>query len=385
MSRKIVVITGTRAEYGLLYHLLKDLQNHREVELQLIVTGAHLSRKHGYTVQQIEDDGFPISAKVDMQLNGDGSVDIARSMGICTSEMAKVFEQLQPDIVVILGDRYEMLAAASAALVMCVPIAHIHGGESTEGVIDEAIRHSITKMSHVHFVSTDAYRRRVIQLGEQPETVHLVGALGVDAIKKTVLLDRAELEKSLDFKLGKKNLLITFHPVTLENSESPKQMEKLLAALSGFPDTGLIFTMPNADAGGDKIREMVRDFVAEHKNSCAYDSLGQQRYLSCVAAVDAVVGNSSSGIIEVPSLKKPTINIGSRQNGRIKAASIIDCAPERNSILAALHKAFSKEFQESISNTENPYGVGDSSKKITDILLSVKLDNILKKRFFNLS
>ncbi len=385
MSRKIAVITATRAEYGLLYHLLKDLQKRDDVVLQLVVTGAHLSHKYGYTVQQIEKDGFPISAKVDMQLDGDGPVEVAHSMGICTGEMAKVFEQLRPDIVVILGDRYEMLAAASAALVMCVPIAHIHGGESTEGLIDEAIRHSITKMAHVHFVSTAAYRDRVIQLGEQPATVHLVGALGVDAIRKTPLLNRAELEKSLDFKFAEKNLLITFHPVTLENAEVSQQMEELLAALAKLKGTGLIFTMPNADVGGHIIMEMIREFVATHKNASVYDSLGQQRYLSCVALVDAVAGNSSSGIIEVPSFMKPTINIGNRQDGRIKAESVIDCEAQLDSILAALSKAYSPEFQKSMQHIENPYGNGDSCQKIMDVLLSVNLDNILKKHFFDIA
>jgi|CXWL01.1.fsa_nt_gi GDP/UDP-N,N'-diacetylbacillosamine 2-epimerase (hydrolysing) len=384
MSRKIAVVTGTRAEYGLLYHLMRELQNQPDVQFQLIVTGAHLSHDYGYTVKQIEADGFPISAKVDMQLSGDAPAHIARSMGICTGEMAKIFAQLKPDIVVILGDRYEMLATATAAMVMCVPIAHIHGGESTEGLIDEAIRHSLTKMAQIHFVSTNTYRDRVIQLGEQPASVHLVGALGVDAIRKTVLLSRDELEKSLDFKLGKKNLLITFHPVTLENNSGREQMEDLLSALSELSDTQLIFTMPNADAGGHGLMEMINNFVSKHKNARAYSSLGQQRYLSCVALVDAVVGNSSSGIIEAPSFKKPTINIGNRQSGRVKAESVIDCEPSKNSILAALQKAYSQEFQASLAIVENPYGNGDSCKKIVDTLISVDLVDILKKQFFDI-
>ncbi len=385
MSRKIAVVTGTRAEYGLLYHLMRELQNKPDVQFQLIVTGAHLSPEHGYTVSQIEADGFPIAAKVDIQLSGDAPIDIARSMGICVSEMAKVFAQLQPDIVVILGDRYEMLATATAAMVMCVPIAHIHGGESTEGLIDEAIRHSITKMAQIHFVSTDIYRNRVIQLGEQPETVHLVGALGVDAIRKTALLSRDELEKSLDFKLGKKNLLITFHPVTLESNSGRGQMEELLSALSKLSDTHLIFTMPNADAGGREIMGMIDNFLGKHKNARAYSSLGQQRYLSCVALVDAVVGNSSSGIIEAPSFKKPTINIGNRQSGRVKAESVIDCEPKKDAILAALQKAYSQEFGARLASVQNPYGSGDSCKKIVEMLISVDLENILKKKFFDIS
>lgn len=385
MSRKIAVITGTRAEYGLLYYLMRDLQNNKNAQLQLIVTGAHLSHDHGYTVKQIEDDGFPIAAKVDMQLGGDAPVDIARSMGVCTSEMAKVFAELKPDIIVILGDRYEMLAAASAALVMNVPIAHIHGGESTQGAIDEAIRHSITKIAQIHFVSTDVYRKRVIQLGENPQAVHLVGALGVDGIKKTPLLNREEIEKSLDFKFAKKNLLITFHPVTLENKTSTQQMEELLAALSEFNDTQLIFTMPNADAGGLALMEMINNFVKQNKNAHVYSSLGQQRYLSCLALIDVVIGNSSSGIIEAPSFKKATINIGSRQLGRIKADSVIDCEATKPSILAALHKAYSPEFQAILPSVKNPYEGENTCEKIINILLSTDLSNILAKQFFDIT
>lgn len=384
MPRKIAVITGTRAEYGLLYWLMRDLQNQPDAQLQLIVTGAHLSHRHGYTVKQIEADGFHIDARVDMEIDGDKPTDIARTMGICTAEMAKVIERLKPDIVVILGDRYEMLAAATAAMVMCIPIAHIHGGESTVGLIDEAIRHSITKMAQIHFVSTDIYRNRVIQLGENPGSVHMVGALGMDSIKRTKLLSRAELEESLGFKLGEKNLLVTFHPVTLENESGRGQMDELLAALSELKDTHIIFTMPNADAGGQALIEMVEDFVRHNGNARAYNSLGQQRYLSCLEFVDAVIGNSSSGIIEVPSFKKPTINIGNRQGGRVKAQSVIDCEPTRDSIKTALKKAYSQEFQKQLATFENPYGNGGSSEKITAMLLSVDLKNILQKEFFDI-
>lgn len=382
--RKIAIITGTRAEYGLLYHLMRELENHPDIEFQLIVTGTHLSHEHGYTVKQIEADGLSIAVKVDIELTDDTSIGIARSIGICTHKMAIAFEQLKPDMVIILGDRYEMLATASAAMVSCIPIAHIHGGESTEGVIDEAIRHSITKMAHIHFASTNIYRNRIIQLGEQPASVHIVGALGVDAIKKITLLSRVELEKSLNFNFGKKNLLITFHPVTLQNAAAPKQMEELLAALSELQDTNLIFTMPNADAGGRALTEMISNFVKQYPNSCAYSSLGQLRYLSCLAQVDAVIGNSSSGLIEVPSFKKPTINIGNRQLGRVKAESVVDCEPSKQSILAALHKIYSPEFLASISSVKNPYEISNSCEKIMKILLSVDLSNILEKHFFDI-
>jgi GDP/UDP-N,N'-diacetylbacillosamine 2-epimerase (hydrolysing) len=384
MPRKIAVITGTRAEYGLLFWLMRELQNAQDAELQLIVTGAHLSQAHGYTVKQIKADGFPISSQVDIKLNDDSPVGIAASMSICTAEMAQTFERLQPDIVVILGDRYEMLATASAALIMGIPIAHIHGGEATEGAVDESIRHAITKMSQLHFTSTDTYRNRVIQLGENSGNVYNFGAPGVEAIKRTKLLSREELEKSLGFALGKKNLLVTFHPVTLESEESGEQMQQLLTALAGLSDTQVIFTLPNADAGNSGLVAMIHDFAKTHQFIHVFSSLGQQRYLSSMQFVDAVVGNSSSGIIEAPSFKKPTINIGNRQQGRIKSVSVIDCEPVTKAISAALEKVYSPEFQATLKTVKNPYEGSDTSKKIVDILLSTDLKNIQKKRFFDI-
>lgn len=382
--RKIAVITGTRAEYGLLRLLIQAIHNHPDLELQLIATGSHLSPEFGRTYTEIEKDGVPITRKVEMLLSSDTGAGIAKSMGLGMIGFADAFSELKPDIVLVLGDRFEIFSAVSAAMSAQIPVAHLYGGELTEGAIDEAIRHCITKMSHLHFVSTDIYRNRVIQLGEQPKTVHNVGSLGVDAISKISLLSRSELEKSLDFKLAQKNLLITFHPVTLENATASQQMAELLDALAELVDTNLIFTMPNADAGGRVLISMVNDFVAQHENTRAYTSLGQLRYLSCVAQMNAVVGNSSSGLIEVPSFKKPTINIGDRQKGRIKADSVIDCEPIKSSITKALNKAYSPEFQESIASLKSPFGSGGTVEKIIDILLSTDLSNILKKHFFDI-
>lgn len=383
-ARKIAVVTGTRAEYGLLRLLIQTIHNHPDLELQLLVTGSHLSPEFGLTYKEIEKDGVPITRKIEMLLSSDTGAGISKSMGLGMIGFADAFSELKPDIVLVLGDRFEIFSAVSTAMSAQIPVAHLHGGELTEGLIDEAIRHCITKMSHLHFVSTDIYRNRVIQLGEQPKTVHNVGSLGVDAISKISLLNRSELEQSLDFKLAKKNLLITFHPVTLENATASQQMGELLESLAELVDTNLIFTMPNADAGGRVLIAMVNDFVAQHENARAYTSLGQLRYLSCVAQMDAVVGNSSSGLIEVPSFKKPTINIGDRQKGRIKADSVIDCEPAKSSITKALNKAYSSEFQASITSLESPFGSGGTAEKIIDILIAVDLDDILKKQFFDI-
>ena len=317
--RKICIITGTRADYGLLRWVIQGIKDDPELTLQIIATGMHLSPEFGLTYQAIEQDGFQIDRKVEMLTSSDTAVGIAKSMGLGLIGFADALHELQPDLIVVLGDRFEIFAAVSAALVARIPVAHLHGGEATEGLIDEAIRHAITKMSHLHFVATEAYRQRVIQLGEQPDHVFLVGGLGIDNIKRLPLLDRATLEASLDFKLGYKNLLITFHPVTLETATAASQMEELLAALAELKDTQLIFTLPNADTDGRALIKMVEQFVVQHPNARAYTSLGQLRYLSCIAQVDGVVGNSSSGLAEVPSFKKGTINIGDRQRGRFGA------------------------------------------------------------------
>ena len=338
MTRKICVITGTRAEYGLLRWVMQGIKDDPDLTLQITVTGMHLSPEFGLTYQAIEQDGFQIDRKVEMLTSSDTPVGIAKSMGLGLIGFADALDELQPDLIVVLGDRFEIFAAVSAALVARIPVAHLHGGETTEGAFDEALRHSITKMSHLHFVAAEEYRKRVIQLGEYPDHVFNVGGLGIDNILKLNLLEKDELEKSLDFKLGKKNLLITFHPVTLEHGTSANQMVELLSALEKLEETHLIFTMPNSDTDGRVLFQMIVEFVSKHPHAKAFTSLGQLRYLSCIKYVDGVVGNSSSGLAEVPSFKKGTINIGDRQKGRLKAVSVIDCEPNKISINNTIHK-----------------------------------------------
>ena len=385
MTRKICVVTGTRAEFGLLRWLMQHIQHEPELELQVLATGMHLSPEFGLTYREIEQAGFLINAKVEMLLSADTATAVTKSMGLGLIGYADAYERLTPDLIVVLGDRFEIFAATAAAMIAGIPVAHLHGGETTEGAFDEAIRHSITKMSHLHFVAAEVYKRRVIQLGEQPERVFLVGGLGIDAIKQVKLLDRQSLEESLDFKLGKRNLLITFHPVTLEGkSSSEQQMAELLAALDELNDTHLIFTLPNADTGGRELAAMVNQFAASRQNVRAYTSLGQLRYLSCMKHFDAVVGNSSSGLAEAPSMSIATINIGDRQKGRLLASSVINCEPKQQSISGALNKAFDPYFRSMLTTTNNPYGSGGASEKIVEIIKNHDLKNLLKKSFFNL-
>jgi GDP/UDP-N,N'-diacetylbacillosamine 2-epimerase (hydrolysing) len=385
MTRKICVITGTRAEYGLLRWVMQGIKDDPELLLQVIATGMHLSPEFGLTYREIEKDGFQIDRKVEILTSSDTPVGIAKSMGLGLIGFADALCELRPDLIVVLGDRFEIFSAVAAALVARIPVAHLHGGESTEGAFDEALRHSITKMSHLHFVAAKEYRQRVIQLGEHPERVFLVGGLGVDNIKRLNLLDRAELEASLDFKLGQKNLLITFHPVTLENSTAADQMDELFAALAELKDTKLIFTMPNADTDGRTLIKMVEQFVAQHPNARAYSSLGQLRYLSCIAQVDGVVGNSSSGLAEVPSFKKGAINIGDRQRGRLHAESVISCEPKRSDITASLQKLYSPNFQASLNHVINPYGEGGAGKLVVETIKHYSVDGIAKKAFYDLA
>jgi GDP/UDP-N,N'-diacetylbacillosamine 2-epimerase (hydrolysing) len=385
MNRKICIITGTRAEYGLLRWVMQGIKDDNELTLQIIATGMHLSPEFGLTYKAIEQDGFQIDRKVEMLTSSDTPVGIAKSMGLGMIGFADALHELQPDLIVVLGDRFEIFSAVSAALVARIPVAHLHGGEATEGLIDEAIRHSITKMSHLHFVAAEPYRQRVIQLGEQPDRVFLVGGLGIDNIKRLQLLDRDTLETSLDFKLGVKNLLITFHPVTLETATAANQMQELLAALAQLKDTQLIFTLPNADTDGRTLIEMVQNFVKQHINARAFTSLGQLRYLSCIAQVDGVLGNSSSGLAEVPSFKKGTINIGDRQRGRLQADSVINCEPTQVSIASALTQLYSADFQARLHKVTNPYGEGGASEAIISTVKAVSLDEILKKRFHDVA
>ena len=382
MKRKICVITGTRAEYGLLRWVMHGIKDDPELILQVIATGMHLSPEFDLTYREIERDGFEINRKVEMLTSSDTAVGIAKSMGLGIIGFADALNELRPDLIVVLGDRFEVFSAASAALVARFPIAHLHGGETTEGVIDEAIRHSITKMSHLHFVATEEYLKRVIQLGENPNRVFLVGGLGVDSINHLQLLNRAELERSLGFNLGDKSLMITFHPATLEHGTAEHQMQELLGALSALQDTKLIFTMPNADTDGRSLIKMIEQFVTKHENAHAFTSLGQLRYLSCVSHVDGVIGNSSSGLTEVPSFKKGTINIGDRQRGRLQCKSIINCEPSNESITNALEKLYSADFQEGLHLTVNPYGEGGSSEKIVTTIKTLALDGLLKNSFY---
>ena len=381
--KKICVVTGSRAEYGLLRWVMEGILKSPFLELQLVVTGMHLSPEFGLTYTEIEGDGFHIDRKVEMLLSSDTPVGISKSMGVGMIGFADALSEVKPDLLLVLGDRYEIFAAVSAAMVARTPVAHLHGGETTEGAFDEALRHSITKMSHLHFVAADEYQKRVIQLGEHPDRVFNVGGLGIDNILKLNLLEKDDLEKSLDFKLGKKNLMITFHPVTLEKNSSAQQMKELLDALATLKETKLIFTMPNSDTDSRIIFQMIENFVKDRQNTKAFISLGQVRYFSCIKYVDGVVGNSSSGLAEVPSFKKGTINIGDRQRGRLKAESVIDCKPFKKNINNAIQELYSTEFQDKLNTIINPYGSGGASEAIVNILDSVSLDGILKKTFYD--
>jgi GDP/UDP-N,N'-diacetylbacillosamine 2-epimerase (hydrolysing) len=385
VKRRICVVTGTRAEYGLLRFVMEGIRQSAALQLQVVVTGAHLSPAFGMTARDIERDGFEISRRVDMLLSSDTPVAVAKSMGLALIGFADAFDQLAPDIVLVLGDRFELLPVVSAALVAGIPVAHVHGGELSEGAIDESIRHAVTKMSHLHFVSAAEYRARVVQLGEDPDRVFLVGGLGVDAIARLELLDRSALEAALGFRFGRRNLLVTFHPETLAPAAGAEQLQELLSALDALEDTELIFTMPNADAGHRRIGEMVESFAATHPNAHVFASLGQLRYLSCMREVDGVVGNSSSGLTEAPALGKGTVNIGERQQGRLKGEGVIDCEPRRDAIAAAIAQLWSPEFQARARAARNPYGEPGASGRIVDILSTAPLDRIVRKRFYDLA
>lgn len=382
--KKICVVTGSRAEYGLLKPLLDEIKKDKQLKLQLAVTGMHLSADFGSTYRAIERDGFKINEKVDIDLRFDTPEGVARSTGLGIEKFSKVFARIKPDIVVLLGDRFEIFAAAAAAHLSRVAIAHIHGGEVTEGALDDAFRHSITKMSLLHFTAADVYRRRVIQMGESPSRVFNVGAIGLDNLKLIKLLSRKDLEKDLKFKFAKRNLLVTFHPVTLSEGSSATEFKALLDALDSLKETHIIFTKANADTGGRAINAMIDTYVKRHRGrAVAAVSLGQQKYLSMMKCVDAVVGNSSSGIIEAPSFKIGTVNIGDRQKGRVMAGSIIHCEPALGSIRKALQKLYSKKFQTNLKRTRNPHGQGGAARKIKRVLRAYK-SGTTKKTFFDI-
>jgi GDP/UDP-N,N'-diacetylbacillosamine 2-epimerase (hydrolysing) len=384
MRRRVCVVTGSRADYGLLRWTMEAIRKAEDLELQVVATGMHLSPRFGSTYREIEQDGFRIDVKVDMALDSDSPAGIARSMGAGLTGFGEALQALRPDLLLLLGDRFEIFCAAAAALVARTPVAHLHGGEKTEGAFDEALRHSITKMSHLHFVAAEEYRGRVIQLGESPDRVFLVGGLGIENILKLPLLERPALEAALGFELMRKNLLVTFLPATLDAQSSEAQFAELLAALEPLEDTRLIFTLPNADPGGQALIGMVEEFAARHGNAQARASLGQLLYLSCLRHVDAVVGNSSSGLCEAPSFRTATINIGDRQRGRLRAASVIDCAPGRDAIAAAIERAYSAEFRAGLAAVRNPYGETAASDRIVPVIRSYPLDTILKKSFYDL-
>ena len=382
--RKICVVTSTRAEYGLLYWLLKEIKADSELKLQLIVTGMHLSPEFGLTYKEIEKE-FKIDKKIEILSSSHTSLDICAEMARVYEKFAPALAELKPDILVLLGDRYEIFGVAGVASIMQIPIAHIHGGETTQGAFDEAFRHSITKMSHIHFAATNEYANRIIQLGEHPSRVFNVGGPGIENIKKLNLLNKDEFEKSIKFKLAKKNILITFHPVTLENSSAREQFNELLNALDELDDTNFIFTKANSDTDGDVINKMIDEYVSENpQKAVAFVSLEQLRYLSAIKFVDIVLGNSSSGLLEVPSFKKATINIGDRQKGRARASSVIDVRPVKEEILAAIKRVYSKEFEQTLKDTINPYDGSNPSKKMVKILKEIKLDGILKKKFYDI-
>ena len=384
MTRKICVVTGSRAEYGLLKQLLGRISTNRALELRLVATGMHLSPEFGLTYREIEQDGFSIARKVEMLLSSDSSRGVAKSIGLGVIGFADAFADLAPDMVVLLGDRFETLAAATAALVAGVPIAHIHGGEKTEGAFDESIRHAITKMAHLHFVAAEEYRLRVIQLGEEPARVHCVGGLGVDAIDAVVPIEKSELERDIGFSFGERNLLVTFHPATLDRGSALDQLEELLSALADLPGVGLIFTHANADTEGRAIIRRVEEFARQHPHARAYASLGQRRYLSCLRHVDGVVGNSSSGLLEAPSFCIGTVNIGSRQQGRLRGDSVIDCDPTRHAIAAALDTLFSPNFRAGLTAGDIPYGTPGASRRIVDEIARVDLARLARKAFYDL-
>jgi GDP/UDP-N,N'-diacetylbacillosamine 2-epimerase (hydrolysing) len=381
----ICFFTGTRAEYGLLYPILKEIEDAPGLDYRLVVTGSHLSRELGETWREIVVDGFRIDRKIDLKLGSDSDSGICRSMGTGLTRFGAYLSETRPDLLLILGDRYEILAAASAALICRIPVAHISGGETTEGAYDESIRHAVTKLSHLHFTSTEEYRQRVIQLGESPERVFNVGSTSIDNIRTTPLLDRKRFEKLIGRPLMKRNLLVTYHPATLESGSPLGALEELLAVLESLDDTLILFTAPNADTAGRLLLARIETFVRTHAEHCIFHrSLGRVNYLSALQFVDAVIGNSSSGIVEVPSFHIGTVNVGDRQKGRVRAKSVIDCPPDRIAIGKAVRKAYSTHFKRILKTVESPFGDGYSAERIRNILSRTDVSTLVPKRFYDL-
>lgn len=383
--KSLVIITSTRAEYGLLSPIIKKFKKRDKINTYVAVTGTHLSPEFGMTVNEIVADGVDIDTRIDINLTCDTSVGISKSMALAIAGFAEYFAERKPDAIMILGDRFETLAIAIAAMNERIPIIHIHGGEATERAIDEAVRNALTKMSYLHFPSTEPYRRRIIQMGEAPERVFNVGAVGVENALGVEKLSKSELENSLNCKLNK-FAVMTFHPVTLENNTAQNQAIGLLDAMAVFPEITFICTKANADMNGRVINECIKDYAERYENILLFDSLGMRKYLSALSFADFVIGNSSSGIIEAPSFRIPTINIGDRQKGRIQAESVINCEPTKDSIVNAINKAISQQFRESIKDADNPYGNGGTSDRIVEIsedfIINNKID--IKKSFYEL-
>jgi UDP-N-acetylglucosamine 2-epimerase (non-hydrolysing)/GDP/UDP-N,N'-diacetylbacillosamine 2-epimerase (hydrolysing) len=385
-QRKICVVTGGRAEYGLLYWLMQEIKDDPDLDLQLVATGMHLSPEFGLTYRKIEEDGFTINEKVEMLLSSDTAVGIAKSIGLGVMGFADALVRLKPDILVVLGDRFEIFAAAQAAMTARIPIAHIHGGETTGGAMDEAMRHAITKMAHFHFTAAEPYRQRVIQLGELPERVLNYGAPGLDHLKNTQLLGREDFEKAIDFHLGALSFLVTYHPVTLSVEGPEKPFQELLGAVDHFSEAKIIFTKANADASGRIINQKIDEYAERNPLRVkVFTSMGQLLYWSAIKNMDIVVGNSSSGLIEVPVLKNTTVNIGQRQSGRLRADSVIDCEEKEQAIVAAIEKGLSPEFKSRLGNVVSLYGQGNASLKIKDYLKKVSLQNVFMKQFFDVT
>jgi len=385
IRKKICIVTGGRAEYGLFHPLITAIGNDGTFKLQLAVTGMHLSAKFGNTYKEISNDGVSIDAKIPIGLGDDSPLGILKSMSQALAGLGRAFTKLRPDYVLLLGDRFETFCAAAAAHVNRIPLIHLHGGELSEGVIDDAFRHAVTKMSQLHFASTDEYRKRIIQLGEDPRHVYTVGAIGLDNINETQQLNARELAADLGFVVDENTVIVTFHPATLERTAAGRQFGELLQALEKIPRLKVLFTRPNADTGGQAIIKMIDSFVKRHRDrAVSYVSLGRIRYLAAVSAAGAVAGNSSSGIIEVPSLGKPTINIGDRQKGRIMANSIINCPPEALALERALRKAFSPSFRELAKKVRNPYGNGKTALRILTIMKKELPGLQIKKHFHDL-
>lgn len=383
--RKICFVTGTRAEYGLLSRLMRLVADDKDLQLQIIATNMHLMPEYGETYKEIEADGFHIDRKVYMNKPTDDATGIIVSMAEEMRGMNDALAELNPDILVILGDRYEMLVVATVAMLRRVPIAHLHGGEISEGAVDDSIRHSITKMSSLHFTSTEEYRRRVIQLGEQPDKVFYVGAIGVENLKRVPLMSKQDLEVSLNFTFSGEIVMVTYHPVTLGNRSPKDEIDDFLLALDAFPTLKVLFTMPNSDQGGEVIRQTIEDYCRRNSDRCScYSSLGLKRYLSALRYVTAVAGNSSSGLLEVPSAHIPTLNIGERQKGRAHGASVYDCASDTASITAGLKTVLSEEFREMACHAVNPYEKENTAQAIFDVIATYPLDKLHQKVFYNL-